>query len=73
MVTTVNLSKNVASIRRSSFDLAAFFNFKTLYSAFYTFHFWHMLTPLLILERFFGKAKQSYANAEFPSAGSSYG
>jgi len=32
-----------------------------------------MLTPLLILERFFGKAKQSYANAELTSAVGSYG
>lgn len=44
VVTTVNLSKNVRSVCSSSFDFAAFFNFKTLNCAFYTFHFWHMLS-----------------------------
>jgi hypothetical protein len=50
MVFTIDFSKNVTSVRSPSFDLAAFFDSKTLYSAFNTFHFWHMLTPLIILE-----------------------
>ena len=44
----IDLCQDMASKRRTSFDLAAFFDLETLDSALDTFHFWHMRTPLQI-------------------------
>lgn len=48
MVFAIDLGQDMASERRTSFDLAAFFDLETLDSALDTFHFWHMLAPLQI-------------------------
>ncbi len=47
VVFTVDFGEDVASIGCTSFDFAALFDLKTLYSAFYALHFRHMLTPLI--------------------------
>jgi len=44
----VDFCQDMASKRRTSFDLAAFFDLETLDGALDTFHFWHMYTPLQI-------------------------
>jgi hypothetical protein len=45
MVLTVDFGEDVASICRSAFDFAAFFDFETLHGTLDAFHLGHMLTP----------------------------